>query len=392
MKYDDSALTLSRSSATQIGPALLEEWLRQYYFDTEIDIGSSGVENFSLGDVFKIVGISTEVLTQTVFNDSPSLGAKGLRRAIAQRWGSGDTDQVLATHGSSEVIFLIMNSLLEEGDEVVVLDPCYHALRNIAESIGCELKNWPLRFEHDFLPDIEEARRLITSRTRMVVVNFPHNPTGATLSIQDFNELVAIAAEADAYLVWDAAFSDLTYESRPLPDPTALYHKAISLGTLSKGYGLAGLRVGWCLASPDLLMRFVRLRDYTTLYLSPLVEVIAQRVIEKADLLLGIRLSRARENLDILADWVGRNREFVEWVRPQGGVTAFVLLRSIPDVEEFCHRFARDYGVMLVPGSCFNHPDYVRLGFGGPTADLEEGLSRLSRALIAHRSVIQFSS
>jgi capreomycidine synthase len=368
--------------------AHLEDWMRAYYFDAEIDIGSSGVQNFSMAELRDLVGFSVDDFNRVVFDDSPSCGKQSLRQAIADRWGDGDPEKVLTTHGSSEVIFLIMNALLQAGDEVVVLNPCYHALRNLAEYIGCNLREWNLRFEDGFVPDIAEAKKLINAKTRMVVVNFPHNPTGATLTAEQQKEFIDAVSEVNAYLVWDAAFSELVYESAPLPDPVATYERAISLGTLSKAYGLAGLRVGWCLAAPELLERFVHWRDYTTLYLSPLIEAVAERAIEKADSLRDSRLARARTNLEILAHWVRQHSEFVEWVRPKGGVTAFVRMHGVDDVEEFCHRLGQEHGVLLVPGSCFNNPGHARFGFGGPTADLEEGLARVSLQLNA-RSAAQ---
>jgi len=363
--------------------AHLEDWMRAYYFSAEIDIGSSGVQNFSMAELRDLVGFSLEDFDGVVFDDSPSCGKQSLRQAIADKWGDGNPEKVLTTHGSSEVIFLIMNALLEAGDEVVVLNPCYHALRNIAEYIGCHLREWNLRFEDQFVPDIAEAKKLINAKTRMVVVNFPHNPTGATLTAEQQRELIDAVSEVNAYLVWDAAFSELVYESEPLPDPVLTYERAISLGTLSKAYGLAGLRVGWCFAAPELLERFVHWRDYTTLYLSPLIEAVAERAIEKADSLRDFRLKRARMNLEILARWVGQHQHFVEWVRPKGGVTAFVRMHGIGDIEEFCHRLGQEQGVLLVPGSCFDNPAYARFGFGGPTADLEEGLARVSLQLNA---------
>src|SRR5262249_23099827 len=150
--------------------------------------------------------------------------------------------------------------------------PAYQQLFSIAESIGCKLKHWRLRFENSFRPDLSEARDLISRHTRMIVVNFPHNPTGASLTPAEQDELIELAAGAGAYLVWAAAFADLTYDGPGLPDPGERYDRSITLGTLSKAYGLPGLRVGWCLAAPDVLESLVRLRDYTTLSLSPLVE------------------------------------------------------------------------------------------------------------------------
>jgi capreomycidine synthase len=367
----------------KIAPALLEYWLRNYYFNCSFDISCSGVENFSLGELRELLQLSQAEMDRVVFRDSESLGAPGLRQALADHWGDGDPDCVMATHGSSEAQFLVMNALLRRGDEVVVLEPSYQPLYSIAESIGCKLRPWHLRFEQGFRPDLGEARSLIGPRTAMVILNFPHNPTGATLTLTEQSELLEAVKRAGAYLVWDAAFAGLVYDSPPLPDPYRQYEKCISLGTLSKAYGLPGLRVGWALASPEVLAQCIQLRDYITLYLSPLVELIAQRAIEQSDRLLKLRLQQARTNLTTLTEWCAEHRELVDYVPPQGGVSAFLRLPGVANVEEFCHRLAGEYRTLLVPGSCFKQPSFVRLGFGGAAAELEGGLSRFS-ALLRH--------
>jgi capreomycidine synthase len=365
----------------KIAPALLEYWLRDYYFNCSFDISCSGVESFSLGELRGVLQLEQAELDRIVFRDSESLGGPGLRQAIADRWGDGNPDCVMATHGSSEAQFLILNALLRSGDEVVVLEPSYQPLYSIAESIGCELRPWQLRFEKGFRPDLEEAKHLIGPRTAMVILNFPHNPTGASLTLEEQAELLEIVKQVGAYLVWDAAFAELTYDGKSLPDPYRCYERCISLGTLSKAYGLPGIRIGWALAAPDILARCIELRDYITLHLSPLVEFIAQRAIERADRLLNLRLPQVRANLAILTDWCSQHEEFVDYVRPQNGVSAFLRLPRVTDVEAFCHRLADEYETLLVPGSCFKQPAFVRLGFGGATAELQQGLSRFSALL-----------
>ncbi|HEY0604369.1 MAG TPA: capreomycidine synthase [Herpetosiphonaceae bacterium] len=365
----------------EIAPALLEYWLRDRYFTTELDISSSGVENFSFAELRDLVGITHDDLDQIVFRDSRSYGGPELRAAIAQRWGNGDPEHVMATHGSSEALFLIMQALLRPGDEVIVLDPVYHALYAVAEAIGCRLKIWRLRFEDQFVPDTTELRRLLSPQTRMVVVNFPHNPTGASVTLAQQAEIIEAVSEVGAYLIWDGAFTEITYDAPPLPDPTLAYHRAISVGTLSKAYGLPGLRVGWCIAAPEVLDRCIQLRDYMTLHLSPMVELIAQRAIEHADRLLKPHLDQARTNLALLEEWVAQHPAEVEYVRPKGGVSAFLRLPAVADTEAFCDDLASTQRVLLVPGNCFNHPEFVRIGFGGPTAELREGLARISEAL-----------
>jgi capreomycidine synthase len=363
----------------RLAPALLESWMQAYYFATEIDIGSSGVESFSLRQLRGLLDLTHEDLDNVLFQDSQTLGGPGLRQAIAARLAGGRTDHVMVTHGSTDANFMIMSALLSPGDEVVILDPCYQQLYGIAEAQGCALRRWPLRFERGWRPDFRDLDRLLGPATKMVIVNFPHNPTGSVLSPLEQERLVAAVAQTGAYLVWDGAFTELVLDRPPVPEPLG-YERTLAMGTLSKAYGLPGLRVGWCIAAPELLDRLVRIRDYTTLHLSPLVELIAERAMEQADRLVSPRRRQARENLDILRDWVARQGDLVEWVPPAGGVTAFVRLPGC-DVDALCHRLAAKERVLLVPGSCFGQPEFARLGFGGPTPHLVEGLARLERLL-----------
>jgi aspartate/methionine/tyrosine aminotransferase len=161
------------------------------------------------------------------------------------------------------------------------------------------------------------------------------------------------------------------------------YDRAVSIGTLSKGYGLPGLRVGWCLAAPDVLRATLELRDRMTLHLSPLVELLASRVALHADRLLEPRLHQARGNLAVLRRWAQEHAGLVDLPGPAGGVTTFPRLVGIPDTTELCHRLARERRTLLVPGSCFGDPPRVRLGFGGPADSLARGLDTLAAALQA---------
>jgi len=356
--------------------ALLEKWMRHYYFDTDLDLGSSGVQSFSLAELRKLLDISQRELDAIVFDDSRTLGDPRLRSAIAGHWGGFDPDQVMATNGSTEANYLIMNALLRPNDEVIVLDPMYQQLYGIAQAIGCRMQSWRLRPEDGFAPNIDDLRRLITPRTRMVIVNFPHNPTGASITLEQQEQLIDIVANAGAYLIWDAAFAHMTYEGSPLPIPNWRYERCVSFGTLSKAYGLPGLRVGWCVAPADVLASCERLRDYVSLALSPLVELVARRAIEKADVLVNIRLVQLRENLEMVDAWIKQQRGRIKWSRPLGGACGFVQLPFVSNSEAFCKQLAEEYRVLLVPGTCFGYPQYARLGFGAPTEHLREGLYR----------------
>lgn len=361
--------------------APLEDWLRDYYFTNQIDIGSSGVQPYSMAELRAILGISPGLLDEVVFAESHSRGAPELRAAVAAAFRAGGEERVLITNGSCEAEYLFMTTFLRPGDEVVVLEPAYHMLNTLPQAVGCRITPWRLRPEDDFRPDLDELEALVTSRTRAVIVNFPHNPTGVSLDRDGQRRLLEIVARAGTYLVWDQAFHELVYAEDAVLDPAPPYERFVSFNTLSKAYGLPGLRVGWAIMAPELIAHCVALRDYISYALSPLVERFALHAVHGSGRLLASRLRQARANRLVLGDWLHRHRHLVQGVLPTGGVTAFPRLPGVADVDGFCHRLMGDYGVLLVPGSCFDMPAHVRLGFGGPAAEFREGLARLCALL-----------
>lgn len=373
----------------QIASAPLENWLRDRYFTASIDISGSGVLNFTLGELRALTGITQAELDGVMFRDSPSTGCAPLREAIAARFAPGRADAVMVTHGSTEGIFLALSAVLRTGDEVVVLSPVYHALTGVAEAAGARLKVWELRAEDGFRPDLEQLSRLVSDRTRAIVVNFPHNPTGAILDAAGSVELSELVTRHGCYLFWDGAFGELAYGRARFAAPTEPRDRIIWTGTLSKAYGLPGIRIGWCVAPAGVLADMVRIRDYTTISTSPLAELIATGAIRHADALLAPRLELARSNRALLLDWVAANPTLVSCPAPLGGVCAFPRFPGLPDVTPAAELLADRYGVLVVPGACFGQPDRLRIGFGGAAAELATGLRHVTTVvteLTRHRT------
>jgi capreomycidine synthase len=366
--------------------APLEDWLRDYYFTAEIDISSSGVQPYSMAELRAMTGLGHEELDALVFDDGYSVGAPAVREAIARRWGDGDPGKVMTANGSSESISLVLMALLQPDDEVVVVEPGYHSLVDFAVGLGCKTRTWRLDFDRDWQPSLDELAELVNERTRAIIVNFPQNPTGTTITEAALRRLLDLAESVGAYVLWDAAFADLTYDTEPLPDVSALYSRGISFGTFSKAFGLPGLRFGWCVAPPEVLADCVRIRDYTTLHVAPLIELLALGVLRNADAFLQPRMKQARINRDIFRDWADANPDLVSVVLPAAGVAAFPRLTGLPDTGAFCDQLFRQRGVLVIPGSCFGAPQHIRLGFGGPTEQLVEGLDRLALALSETRN------
>ena len=365
----------------RLRPAPLEDWLRDNYFTADIDISSSGVETYTMAELRSKAGVRQADLDELVFDDGYSLGRPALREVIARGWGNGDPACVMTANGSSEAISLVLSSMLGPADEVVVVSPGYHLLVEYAVALGCTTRSWRLPAEHGFRPDVDDLEPLVSERTRAIVLNFPQNPTGAGITEPELRRIVALAGRVGAYLLWDAAFTSLVYDTAPLPPVSRLYERGIDFGTFSKAFGLPGLRFGWCVAPPDVLDACVHIRDYTTLHVAPLVELLALAVLENADSFLKPRLEQATRNRALVADWAEAERERVSLALPDGGVAAFPRILGLDNTDAFCDELFKRHGVLVIPGSCFGEPGHVRLGFGGATAELTRGLERVSEAL-----------
>jgi len=364
----------------RVRAAKLEQWLRVRYFDTRIDISSSGVQPYRLDEVRALTGMALDDLDRLVFRDSPSTGHERLRQALVDRFEPGSKHAPVACHGSTEAILLAVSALLSPGDEVVVTSASYHALSALAEAAGAKLVWWELDPGAD-RPDLDRLRTLIGPLTKAVVVNFPHNPTGLTLTADEYAELLSIVERSGAYLLWDAAFGELVYDGPALPDPSTQIDRCFSFGTLSKSYGLPGLRVGWCIAPLGMISKMVSIRDHVTLSTSPLLEEIASRVLENADAVLSPRLEQARSNLNTVSRWLGTNRDVLSGVIPRGGVTLFPQVVGLSDTRPLCEELAADHGVLTIPGDCFGHAGRIRLGFGGPANELDSALDVLAEVI-----------
>ncbi|MGI5340819.1 capreomycidine synthase [Streptomyces sp. CA-181903] len=369
---------------------MLEEWYRRHLGPDIHDISSSGVHPYSFAEIRDLCGIAAEDLDAIVMDDSVSQGGAGIRQAIADRYAGGDADRVLVTHGSSEAIALTLGTLLRGGDRVVVQEGIYHSLGHYPRAAGCEVAELPATAVRDGEIDPDVLTALVTPGTTAVIVNFPHNPSGVTLSPQGLKELTERTAAAGAALVWDAATAEIAHRWDVLPDPGGDGGDTVSYGTFSKTFGLPGLRVGWAIAPPELLTAVFPLRDRTTLFLSPLVELIAERAMRNADVLIARRAAEARRNLAHLTEWMARHEDLVRWTPPEGGVCALPVFRELEEtaagpeaVERLCLELLSRHRTLLVPGTAFGAPHGARLGFGGPEESFRAGLAGLSDFLRA---------
>ena len=266
-----------------------------------------------------------------------------------------------------EGIFIAMNTLLEPGDHIITTFPGYQSLFEIAASIGCTISKWMPNLEHDNAFSVQELKGLVHENTKLLVINFPHNPTGALITQTEFNEIVSFAAEKGIRIFSDEMyrFTELDPADR-LSSICEMNQKSISLFGLSKSFSLPGLRVGW-LASQDqqLIENIKKFKDYTTICGSAPSEILAIIALRSRERILTRTHTIIFNNLTILEDFFRQYTSVFSWVKPKGGTICFPKLLLDMTIDDFCDSLLKKKGVMLLPSSVLGYPsNHFRVGFG----------------------------
>lgn len=299
--------------------------------------------------------------------------------AIAHRYGV-EPAQVTTAQGTSGANFLVCAALLEPGDDVLVERPGYDPLLGTPRLLGANTIRFDRDFDNGFLVDPERVRRAMTPRTKLIVVTTPHNPTSVITVIDALCHLGQIAEEAGAHVLVDEVYQDAMDAAIP---PAARHGDAfITTSSLTKSYGLAALRCGWTISSPDVAARIRRARDVV----DGTGSIVTERMAATAFAHLDALLARARRlldtNLAIVQEFM-ESRDDLEWIDPGGGTVAFPRIRGVTDTTAFADRLLRERRTAIVPGRFFQAPAHFRLGFGGATGTLRGGLAQLGAALDA---------
>ena len=361
----------------KLRPFALERYFARREFSTELLLCCSDCESMSVAELLSLEPGAEERLRGLRLGYTESAGAESLRAAISALYETIPAEAVLVHAGAEEAIFLTMHAALEPGDHLVVHWPCYQSLFEVARSIGCEVTPWRGREEAGWAPDLAELAGLLKKSTRMIVLNSPHNPTGYHAPAEVFLAVVRLAEERGITLFSDEVYRGSEYRPQDrLPAACDASPTAVSLGVLSKTYGLPGLRIGWLATrAKALLARVAALKDYTTICASAPSELLAEVALQHAETLAGRSRRIIAENLGLLDDFFQRRREVMRWQRPAAGPIAFPRLLS-GDVDAFCEEAADRGGVLLLPGSVYGDTEgHFRIGFG--RQNLPAALQRL---------------
>lgn len=354
----------------------LERYFAKYEFSAPYLLCSSDCESMELRHLLALEAGAQEQLASLWLGYTESIGDPELRQAITTLYRNIVADQVLVHAGAEEAIFNFMNVALKPGDHVIVHAPYYQSLGEVARSIGARVLEWRGDPERGWELDLEALESILTPRTRVVVVNFPHNPTGFLPTPKFVDELSLLSDRHGFVIFSDEVYRGLELDrSDRLPALADVNERAVSLGVMSKTYGLAGLRIGWIVTHDDKLFRdLAAFKDYTTICNSAPSEFLATLALRHSQVIVDRNLQIIRDNLDRLDHFFGAHAELFGWNRPRAGSIAFpVLLRG--KVDKFCADLVEEAGVLLLPGTLYGEGfNSFRVGFG--RNNLPEALER----------------
>jgi len=363
-----------------------EHFFARYEFDTPWQLCNSDCESVSIAELLELAGESLEGLGRERLQYTQPQGHPELRAAIAQTYASVRSNQVALLGTPVEGIYLAARALLEPGDEVIVLSPAYDALINLFEHVtgpGC-LRKWEFRADGDgWSLSLEDLRRLLTGRTRLLVVNFPHNPTGYLPSPDWQQELADLVGQNGTWLFSDEMYHGLVHSgTAPIPSMADVIERSVVLSGLSKTHGLPGLRCGWLVVKDRALLDdIMNWKYYTSICPAVPTEYLARAALRVGDLLKRRNIERIERNLAVAGDFFARWPALFEWRPPLAGSTALVGF-DVPSVAALARRLAAEEGVLIQSAAMLGGDDrHMRIGLGrdGFTAALERFEQWLAR-------------
>jgi aspartate/methionine/tyrosine aminotransferase len=310
-----------------------------------------------------------------------SQGHPALREEIADLYRTLEPDDIVVMT-PEEAIYITMNCITEPGDHVITTFPAYQSLYQIAESNGCRVSKWLPEAKEAWSFNIKQLIGLITDKTKLIVINFPHNPTGSILSEEALEELIRTCKERGIFLFSDEMYKYLEYDEYDITSSACdLYENAISLFGMSKSFALAGLRIGWLATkNKELINRFIKYKDYTTICNSAPSEILAIMGLRAKEAIIERNMGIIQSNLKLLDTFFDTYKDLLRWYRPQAGPIAFPELKVEMPVAEFCKKLIDEKGVMLLPSDLYDFdPNCFRIGFA--RKNMPEAMEKLEEFL-----------
>ncbi|RTL79132.1 MAG: aminotransferase [Hyphomicrobiales bacterium] len=359
----------------------VEQWMYAYENMCDLNLAETCVESLTVGELLRLAGREGSLLRELLpmkltYGDID--GTERLRANVASLYENQRPTNVLITHGAISANALLYETLIEPGDHMISVFPTYQQHYSIPASYGAKVEILQLREENAFLPDLGELERMVTPATRVIAINNPNNPTGSLMEPAFLAEIARIARSCGAYVLSDEVYRGTDQHGSGFTTSIAdLYEKGVSTGSMSKTWSLAGLRVGWIVAPTETIRRVQIHRDYNTISVGMLNDLLASIALESRDAILKRNHAILRANLSTLDSWIS-DEPRLSYVKPKSGTTAWVRIDVGMTSRDFCVALIERTGVMFTPGSALQCEGYVRIGYANNPDVLKAGLARVS--------------
>lgn len=366
----------------KIKPFAVEEWMNEWETGAKYNIAETCVDSISMDELFSLTGESKEDFLRKLCTRRMTYGdIEGLpefKKGIGRLYKTIKEENIVPTHGASGANHHVFYSLINPGDRIISIMPTYQQLYSIPESFGANVQILQLSKEDAYLPDMKKLRELAVPGTKMICINNPNNPTGALMDDKFLEEIVEIARSVGAWVLSDETYRHLSQEDGWCRSIADIYEKGISVGSMSKVFSLAGLRLGWIAThDTEAIKTFMSHRDYNLISCGIFDEMLAAVALKHSDKLLERSRRIVRENLKILDSWV-QKEPHVSYVKPKAGTTALVYYDLDIPSYEFCEEMYHKTGAFVTPGDCFEIPHSMRIGYAYGKQALIDGLNAIS--------------
>lgn len=356
----------------------VERWMNDFEEQAVYNLGETCIDSLTIGQLLEIGGYDPAEylasLADTRLTYGHIFGSPEFKSGVAALYENITPGQVLPCHGATGANAMVLESLIEPADNMISVMPTYQQHYSIPEAIGAEVRILPLTEENNYLPDIDKLRKLADSNTKMITVNNPNNPTGSWIPIESMKQIADVAKSVNAYLLCDEVYRGISEDGSYMYSVTDIYEKAISVGSMSKIFSLAGLRMGW-IATRDAyaLNECMERRDYNTISCGVIDDKLACIALANKEKIFSRNREILNTNRAILDKWVNET-DGVHYKKPVAGTTALVYYdKDIPSYE-LCERLIRKRGLLFTPGSCFEEEGAVRIGYAFDSKLLKQGL------------------
>jgi hypothetical protein len=342
------------------------------------DLSESGVEALTLEEAAR----SIDELRETRLGYADGRGREPTRALVAAFHRGADADDVLLTTGTSEANFLTLATLVEPGDEVVVVMPQYMQLHGIARGLGARVREVWLREERGWKLDLDELAGALSDRTKVLCVCQPNNPTAQTLPAHQVADIARLAEKCGAWILSDEIFRGAERDEVEAASFAGRASRVVVTGGLSKVYGLPGARIGWLVGPRERVQAAWELKDYTTIAVATISELLAEHVLARRDGALKRARFIVNDRWPLLEAWAARHSRALHWTPPAAGAVCFFSYRWPVESQALAERLIREWSTLVVPGAHFAAERHLRIGFGMSARVLEAGLAAIDRLLV----------